>query len=393
MEEIDRLANMDKPAERRPPGPPRKEAAKPNPPQKSSAADQPSSAPSTESATDGTLPVGESPAPTADGSSQSASSTVPPEATGKPVKAAELRSAYETLKQKTASLERELTTLRAKPAAEDPDKKVLLEKVTTLEAHAQKMAEQLRILDFEQDPEFKSKYEKPVTDAYTEGRHKVSQFSVNDGDGSVRRGVERDFDEIMQIGDEDAAWDKAIEKFGQKASAVMSARDKVHEAYKNKVAALDENKKTVAERFKTRSEQQAQQRAQMEANHKAAHEAFLKLNADIAEKLPTFFKPIDGDDEGNEILKKGFEMADRVFMPSTREDPRELLKLHTLVRNKAAGFDRQVHLNKKLRAELEAANAKVAEYEASQPNGGLGRKPSGPGPGLSFEEEIDKMAK
>ena len=87
------------------------------------------------------------------------------------------------------------------------------------------------------------------------------------------------------------------------------------------------------------------------------------------------FTPVDGDQEGNQRLAKGFELADRAFSenPLNAKDGEErkaIVARHAAVRNRAAAFGRLVLMNTKAEARIAELTSELAKYKGSEPPAG-----------------------
>jgi len=154
-----------------------------------------------------------------------------------PEKAGELRKHYDALKVKHRELETKHAELQKSATApkEWPEKKTYEEKLAEREKvladHAKRVADyenELRFVRYEKSEEYRTKYEKPFTDAFLAGRDRASKLKIverkTDADPSTgqegrviqqsRQGKAEDFDEIMRIADDDMAAERAMELYG-----------------------------------------------------------------------------------------------------------------------------------------------------------------------------------
>lgn len=297
-------------------------------------------------------------------------------------RAAELRQAYENLKAKTRQLESDLAasraetqTLKSKPA-EDPEKKSLQEKITDMQKRLDDAEARMRFTDYEHSEEYKEKYYQPFVDAYQAGRQKAASLKFTDAEGNVRQGTAEDFDRIVQANDDDAA-DLANQLFGNKASAVLYHRERVQELNSARSRAIEQFKKTGSEQAKQRQEQMAAQAKKM-------GEMFHSMVNKSSEKFPQLFKPIEGDAKGNEILQKGFDLVDAIFVRGGRDaqgnpiPPEKLVAMHASIRNRAAAFGRMVHLNNQLKSKIAALEKDLKEFQGSEPGSDDGKGRAAP---------------
>jgi hypothetical protein len=293
-----------------------------------------------------------------------------------PSKVASLRQAYESTKRRVAELELEVNSLKTAKPPEDPEKKTLSERLAEREKRLGELEDRIRFSAYEQSDEYREKYEKPFVAAYQSGRAKAASMKTSADDGTERQGQASDFDRIMQIADDNAAADAAFELFGNKASSVMYWRERVLELNGARTNALEEYRKTATEKHKQEVEHHTQSQSKMASLYEHA-------NKSAIEKYPQFFKPTDGDAEGNKLLEAGYRRADMAFNGGKGVDengkevqlsPEAMVFLHSELRNKAAGFNRQVYLNKKLTAKIAELEKSLAEFKTSEPGSGEGGK-------------------
>lgn len=312
------------------------------------------------------------------------------ETSPKPFKAAELRTAYENLKREHSKLKQDFERAKTEKPKEDPERKTLVETLDAREKRIKELEEELTYTSFERSQEYKDKYEKPFIDAYQAGRARAAALKVMDADGNPRQGTAADFDRIMGMQDDDQAADAANEMFGTKASLVLYHRERVQEMNRNRVNAIEDHQKNGAEREKTRIAERAKQEEQSKAQREKLNGMFTKHVSDAVERYPKYFKPVDGDDKGNELLEKGFKMADLAFNPGNMA-PEKVVELHAAIRNKAAGFDRVVYLLKKGEDRIGELEKELAQFKGSETAGGTTKRPTGDKP-LTVDDEIDAMA-
>jgi hypothetical protein len=332
------------------------------------------------------------------------------------LKLPELRKAYDGLKKRVASeLEPEVTRLRSQVAELEKrapvDTKPFEEKVTAAEKRIADQEAVIRFLDYQQSAEFQEKYSKPYAEAWQKALGDLAEFEVEQADGTTRKPSENDLISLagMSLGE---ARKRANAMFGDSADDVMwHVREvrRLADAQHNALQQAKTNAAKMAEDNKTRSVESA----------KARNAAWQTQNQSLAEKYPKWFAPDAEDSEGSALLKKGFAIADLVFaagspideatkqlLPKSfvadleankgRLSPEAQIRLHTLIRNKAAGFDRLARQVKSLSTQLEEANQKLAAYEETEPPTG-GDSPTGGGVVGDYLEdsnaELDKLDK
>jgi len=309
--------------------------------------------------------------------------------------------AYDSWKSRAIKAEEGLAKAASVPLAEG-EKKSLEERVSKAEARAQELEEHIRFVDYSKSSEFKTKYETPYVQAWQRAMSDLSEISVKDPQTGQQRSAEpRDMQVLlnMSLGE---ARTFAEEMFGPFANDVMNYRKEIKSLNDAQNNALEEARKSGETRQKELSDRSSQQLAVIQSEIKTTWER--ENEAALANKEHgEFFKPIEGNEEVNNRLKKGFEMVDRAFTlnPSdpklTPQQRADVVRLHAAVRNRAAAYGRLVFELKGLRAKLAEANKKIEGYQTSAPaTSGRGGSPEAPTTGKSARErmfsELEKLA-
>lgn len=369
--EIDRLAN-EKPVERKP-------------------ATKPVKAKAVENKTDKT----EVQNPTDDAKPEIKPTDEKASEMSKPRTSGEAWRRYDAISKEVKEVKAELESLRAAKPADDVEKPQLIESLKSKDARIEELQTEIKYLSYESSDEYKEKYQKPYEEAATNSTSRAVQLKVPDPEtGATRNLTEQEFWNIVRIGDDDAALSAAEQLFGEnstRANFLIERRNEIINAHRRGQIAKDEFRKTGSEREKSAMEQRLQQQQATEAQSTKINETFKKLNTDAVEKYPQWFKEEEGDDTGNELLKKGFAMADRAFSPNDLT-PEQTVKLHSAIRNKSAGFDRLAYKNTTLKRRISELETELSEFRESDPGaaGGTGRKPEKQE--MSAFDEIDAMA-
>lgn len=279
--------------------------------------------------------------------------------------------AYDSWKSRAIKAEEELSKAASAPLAEG-ERKSLEERVTKAESRAKELEDHIRFVDYSKSEEFKSKYEQPYVSAWKRAMSDISEITVKDPQtGEQRQADPRDLQVLlnMSLGDARAL---ANDMFGDFANDVMNYRKEIKSLFDAQTLALDEARKNGETRQKELTERTSQQLSAMQAEIKSTWER--ENQAALANKdHGEFFKPIDGNEEVNSRLKKGFEMVDRAFTLNpadpklTPQQRAEVVRLHAAVRNRAAAYGRLVYELRDLRAKLADANKKLDGYQASSP--------------------------
>jgi len=244
------------------------------------------------------------------------------------------------------------------------DPKRIQEFQTTIEQlrkQNEELETEVRFTNYAKSSEFKTKYQEPYEKAWARAVKELSEIAIADpGTGQERAAGVQDLADIVQLplGKARAA---AEAVFGSFADDVMAYRKEIIGLHEAQETALKEAREGSIKRDKERSEQSQQVAAQTVSQIK---EGWEKANAEYLadEKLGAYFKPVDGDQDGNQRLAKGFELVDRAFAENPN-DPRlsaeqraAIVKRHAAVRLRAAAFGR-------LRAQYGAAQARINELQ------------------------------
>lgn len=303
----------------------------------------------------------------------------------------ELRKGYEAKKReirdtwepKVKALESEIATLKATAGNGHTDElKSLTEKVQTYEKRVAELEGTIKFVDYRKSDEFKKKYEAPYNEAWASAIGELDELTVKVRTGTdelgeptygERKASPNDLLTLsnLPLGE---ARKLAKEMFGDNADDMMAHRRKIRELSDAQNKALTEAQKAAEEAAKTRD-------TQSQEMSKQTVQLWTQANKTLAEKYPKWFGPVEGDEEGNTLLQKGFALADRMFAPTKETAPKttqESVALHALIRNKVANHDRLAFQVKKLTKELEEARTELKGYQESEPGGRAGT-PGGSG--------------
>lgn len=288
----------------------------------------------------------------------------------------QLREVYGKAKREIATLRDENAKLKKAPVGDPADiekfKTQLSEKDKAIADYEQK----LRYKDFTESAEYKTSYEKPFIESFAEGRELASQLQGTNESGEPVALTAQHFDRVMQTQSPGEAA-KYIDSLGlspASAQMLIDARSQCRNLQSKAAKAREDFQKNGAELEKTQREQREQT---FKASVKSAEASWQKHASEALEKHSDYFKPAEGDDKGNELLKEGFNFAKRAwsqlnpFDPKLTTEQREaVIADHAEMFHKAAGFDRLAYQNESLREKLKAAEEKLAGLAASEPNNG-----------------------
>lgn len=336
-----------------------------------------------------------------------------PEDQVRPVKAADLRGAYEGLKKKVREeYEPKLAQLEAKvrefESRKPEETAVLAEELKSAKQRRDELEAEIKFVNYEKSAEFRDTYQKPYHEAWQKAMADLSELTITDDDGNTRAASPNDLAILanMKLGE---ARVKAREMFGDAADDIMIHRKIIRDLSDKQAKALEDAKKNAVEREK--SEQ---------ANRQIQHQEKIRLwqeqNQQLAKKYPNWFGEVEGDAEGNTLLKKGFTLADLHFAGPQGMKPEDIemlppkfrdaikakghltvqegVALDALLRNKIASHSRLALHLKTARERIKELEKTIEEYEKSEPpagSGGSGRSGGSSSGMLDAEAELDAL--
>jgi hypothetical protein len=286
---------------------------------------------------------------------------------------------------KAARLKAETELVELRKTMADPAKfKELEEKYAAVEKRAKELDDHIKYVDYSKSAEFQEKYQKPYDAAWQRWMADLGELTVADANGQERPIAPTDLLELVNMPLQKAR-EAAESTFGNFADDVMSARKEIRGLFDAQQRALTEAKKMGGERI---AQMQKQMQEKQETLRKEITGLWTESNKQAVEdpNYGKFFKPVQGDDEGNTRLQKGYEMADRAFTVNpndprlTTEQRAEVVRLHAAIRNRAAGFGRLAYQNSQLEAKVAELKAELDKYKATEPGAGEPRQPEPHGP-------------
>jgi hypothetical protein len=315
--------------------------------------------------------------------------------------ARDLRKAYEGSQKKIRDeLQPELTRLRSRvqeleSAAPAQPNEAEVSRVKAIETRNAELEEHIRFVDYKESKEFKDKYWQPYVEAWERCQADLKELNVEvpDGKGGFITRPATDDDIMLLAGlplGERLA--RANAMFGDVGRDMADHARRLKDLNEAQNKALGEAKKNAGERSKLLQEQ-------AQTNSRADHQMWVDSVKALGERFPKWFASTEGDVEGNRHLAAGYAMTNYLFngkltpeeialLPKGFREEMEAngklsrqsqIRLHALIRMKAAGHDRQVYRAQQLLRENNELKKKLAGYEASEPPVGGGRQPRSAG--------------
>lgn len=318
----------------------------------------------------------------------------------KPVPIPELRKNYDKLKAEHAALKAEFEKA-SKSKIDDSSEKAWQEKVSAYEKRIEAERQRVKELDdivkqsaYEQSEEYKKTYIQPIVTAVKTGQQAVIGMTYTDAQGENRPAVAEDFNEVLSATDFSRARAIAKARFPDDVGEVMSLWKDVKGRVETKDEALSKWKEEAGQREQVKMEQD-------KALSEKRNTVWTTANKAAQEKYPDLFKPIEGDEAGNQALEKGFQRAAAVFNGGKMPDEKgneitlsddDMVLLHSEAYLKIAGFNRLANAKRALQKEVETLKAELAQYKSSTPKSGGSTEQVDDGE-PSWEDALAKLGK
>lgn len=270
-----------------------------------------------------------------------------------------------------AKAESEIAELK-KLVPNEAARKQEIAELEQLRARAKELEDEIRYVNYEKSPEFKEKYDEPYKKSWSKAMHELAEISIEDPDtGQTRQFTANEMLKLVNMPLAEAR-KVADELYGSLANDVMTHRKEIKNLFEARATALEEARTKGAEREQKTLEQV---KAANETITKQITETYTKANESITkdEKYGAYFTPIEGDQDGNQRLAKGFELVDRAFQENpmdprlTPEQRESIVKRHAAVRNRAAAFGRLVFQNQQAKTRIAELEAELAQFKGSEP--------------------------
>lgn len=284
----------------------------------------------------------------------------------KPVKAADLRAAYDQSKQKVKEYEGKLAAAEAKikeyESKPPVDNKPLMDRLAALEKENNEFKEELKFTNYVKHPEFHEKYQKPYTQAWEKAVSEIGQLTVANEDGSTRQATAND---VLALANSPLATldERAEAMFGRSAARVVRHIEKIREL-------AEAQEKAIADARNGSTEREKQMQIANEQRSARIGNVIETTNRTLREKYPKWFGHDEADPEGNKLFDEGVKYVDDVF--DGRSQLPEDVRVHrlTVIKNRAANFGRMAKHLANANARIAELEASLKEYESSEPTTG-----------------------
>lgn len=288
-------------------------------------------------------------------------------------------------KGKIAALEKQLSEAGTVPQEKT---KEYLTQIETLTKRNEELENEIRFVNYEKHPEFQEKYNKPYEAAWKRALSELSEITIADPETNTpRQATAQDLWQLLTV-PLTKARELANQYFGDFADDIMGYRKEIKGLLDARQDALKQAKEAGANRDKAQQE--------IHSKHEQELSQFIKENWDKSvqaisthEKYGRFVAPVEGDEDGNKRLEKGYALVDEALSQNPK-DPRlspeqraAVIRKHASVRARAAAFGRLAATVQRLETEKAALEAELGQYRESTPptsGGGTapGAAPAGP---------------
>lgn len=300
------------------------------------------------------------------------------------------RDSAEETQKKADKLEARIKELEAN-TGKTPQTEEMTKQLASLNSKVEEYETKLRFSNYQQSEEYRDKYEQPISSAIESAHNFMEELRVEStnsetGEVTSRKANAADFNRIYHLDRADAK-KLSRELFGDDAADVMAHRAKIQELSKSAGEAMERYKKEGSE-----IEKQAALKSNGE--REATGKMWREVNESLVKKHPQWFAPVEGDEEGNAALQKGYQLVDSALGENRSKltmEQRIIADAH--IRNRAAGFTRLVIHAKKLKAENAELQKTIEKMRGSGPGGrpsGGGGSGGGSGKAKTWEQDMDE---
>jgi hypothetical protein len=306
-------------------------------------------------------------------------------------------------KKKAQEAEKRIEEIKSASPVDHPEYKTLKETLAQKEKREKELVDELRYYNFEKHDEgFKTQFDAPYRAAWVAAVEEISQFPVMLEGDATRPANADDLLKLVNLPPVEAR-ELAEQMFGKYADDVLMERKRVREKFDARARALNDAKKGLGETQAAKEKQKATAEKELADNITKLWESSKKFTVEHPQ-YGEFFKPIEGDQDGNQRLAKGFELVERAMNedpndPSlTPQQRAEIIRRHSFVYHRAAAFGRSVMKIKSLTAKVAEMEKELAQYRNTEPGEGEGLRqrgaPAAPANGLDGAfAELDRRAK
>lgn len=301
-----------------------------------------------------------------------------------------LATERDTLKTKVETLEKNLQEALAKIEG-TKDYPQVKETLAEREKRLESQENELRMTRYESSEEYREKWLKPATSAWSKAVRSLGEFQVEipgkadeegvRGQATYRPATEADFARLYDL-PEGAAWREAKQMFGDASPAIMEHRRAIKQ--------LDEGSKSAKAEYQTNGQKLEQEKiAKQSLQQQETTQLWEAENARIIEALPHLLKDRPDDKEFNEALATSKSVVDVAYSEARGSlDPRARVKLDAKIRNRAIAYSPMLLELKRLKEQEKVLKAKIKSNEEGDPGVPSSGRAQGAGEPKTEEERF-----
>lgn len=302
---------------------------------------------------------------------------------------AQLREAYHRVVAEKEELQRKLQL--PPDVDKDPRFKSLAAEREALAKERDKLAGDIRFVDYTKSPEFHEQHVEPINQAFKQASESFTNLELTDPTTGERRpGTQDDAIELIRIANPIARAKRAREMFGDMAAYATDAirpvidgfskRDQAMKTYKEKGAEIE------AQRKAQLNEIRGQFETQFDSNLTRVMEEVPELYGRIPETEPDANEYNTNVARITGLTKAAFRKPDEMPVDAW-------IRVQAAVAARSIGFERMTRNNRVLESEVATLKERLKRYESSEPSmvsGNTGQNTGAPQVG-GFEAEIERL--
>jgi len=262
-------------------------------------------------------------------------------------------------------IRKELEAERDKLKTGSQDSSKLAQEIAASKKESERLQAELRAARFEVDDKFKAQYVKPLERHLDSVKTRIAQLKVITGideatqEKKTRPASYDDFLQLYNMTDGDMV-ETAERMFG-------STQARLVEKYVFDARNLVEQREVALQEERTNWQSRKLEEETAAIREKEAiGEMWTNVNKDLAAKHPEWFGEIEGDEDGNKLLKEGYELVDSAYNNQSLT-PQQKVVLDANIRHRAASFPRAQYMIAKRDARIAELEEKLGGKKSSAP--------------------------
>lgn len=241
--------------------------------------------------------------------------------------------------------------------------KAVSEQLQAIQKERDELLEKVKVMDYQQHPEFHTKYTQPLAKAMERAYTDIKAMEIEGEDGTRRKATESDFHALLTMAPHKAG-ESAEKLFGRwGAQQIVNHVQRIQELRASQQEALTNASKLAEESRQRQTVEEAQRVEKLQS-------VFKQRGVELETKYPDLFKAKDEDADGKAMLEKGWKLVNSLESQDISDEDR--VKLAAETRYRAAAFGKLFLDNKRLQESVQELTKKLKGYENSSPKEGDG---------------------